>query len=166
MLLVNPVRERVRAIDTSQPLSRVVSLEEIVGSETVQPRFNAALFTFFGILGLALALVGIYSTLSYTVGRRTHELGIRMALGAANRDVLRLILAMGGKLLIIGVAAGLTLSLALVKVVRGGFIQFPQPDVLTLSTVVVVLCVVGLLACFIPARRAARLDATSALRHE
>ena len=166
MLLVNPVRERVRAIDTSQPLSRVVSLEEIVGSETVQPRFNAALFTFFGILGLALALVGIYSTLSYTVGRRTHELGIRMALGAANRDVLRLILAMGGKLLIIGVAAGLTLSLALVKVVRGGFIQFPQPDVLTLSTVVVVLCFIGLLACFIPARRAARLDATSALRHE
>jgi ABC-type antimicrobial peptide transport system permease subunit len=89
-----------------------------------------------------------------------------MALGAASRDVLRLVLAMGGKLLIVGVAAGLALSLALVRFVRGQFIQFPQPDVVTLSAVVLVLCGVGLLACFIPARRAARLDANSALRHE
>jgi predicted permease len=164
MSLVNAVRERVRAIDATQPLSRVVSLEEIVGSETVQPRFNVALFTFFGLLGLALALVGIYSTLSYTVGRRTHEIGIRIVLGAANGDVLRLILAMGGRLVIIGIAAGLALSLALTRWLRGEVIQFPQPDVVTLSAVVVLLCAAALLACFIPARRAARLDPTSALR--
>jgi putative ABC transport system permease protein len=139
-LLVNAVRERVRAIDAAQPLARVVSMEEIVGSETVQPRFNVALFTFFGMVGLSLALVGIYSTLSYTVGRRTHEIGIRIALGAGNGDVLRLILAMGGRLLIIGVAAGVGLSLALLRLVRVKVIQFPQPDILGLSAVVVLLC--------------------------
>jgi putative ABC transport system permease protein len=103
--------------------------------------------------------------LSYTVGR-THEIGIRIALGAPSGDVFRLILAIGGRLVIIGVAAGLGLSLALVRLVRGEFIQFPEPDVVTLSAVIVLLCGAALLACFIPARRAARLDPTSALRHE
>jgi putative ABC transport system permease protein len=166
MLLINAVRQRVRAMDPAQPLAGVVSLEEIVGSETVQPRFNVALFAFFGLLGLALALVGLYSTLSYTVGRRTHEIGIRIALGAPRGDVLSLILGMGGRLVIIGVAAGLVLSLALVKLLRSELLQFPQPDLATLSAVVVLLCGAALLACLIPARRAARLDPTSALRHE
>jgi putative ABC transport system permease protein len=165
MLLVNAVRERVRGIDPAQPL-RLLTLEDIVGSEIVQPRFNATLFTFFGFLGLALALVGIYSTLSYTVGRRTHEIGIRIALGAAHGDVLVLILAMGGRLVLIGLATGLSLSLALVRLLRSEVIKFLQPDLVTLSGVALLLCCAAFLACFIPARRAARLVPMSALRHE
>ena len=104
MLLLNTVRERIRTIDPNQPLSRPITLEDVVGFETVQPRFNMALFTFFGLLGLALAAVGIYSMLSYSVARRTHEIGIRMALGANRNNVLSLMLAMGGKLVLIGLA--------------------------------------------------------------
>jgi putative ABC transport system permease protein len=164
MLLVNAVRERVRRIDSSQPFSRVVSLDDVVGAEIVQPRFNAALFTFFGFLGLALALAGIYSTLSYTVGRRTHEIGLRIALGARRSDVVKLILAMGGRLVVLGLVAGLVLSVALLRVLHSEIIRLPQPDLLTIFAVAVLLCCAAFLACIIPARRAARLAPVTALR--
>lgn len=86
--LVTAVRQRVRSIDKNQPLGKPLTMEEIVGSETVQPGFNVALFTFFGAVGLALAMVGIYSTFSYAVSRKTHEIGIRLALDATRGDVL------------------------------------------------------------------------------
>ncbi len=113
MLLLNAVRERIRGIDKDQPLGHPITLEEVLGAETVQPRFNMALFSFFGFLGLALAAIGIYSTLSYTVARRTHEIGIRMALGAGRGDVLHLMLKMAGGLVLLGLGVGLAGSLAL-----------------------------------------------------
>src|SRR5207253_1720462 len=118
MLLLNAVRQQVQALDKDQPLARPITLEEVLGFETVQPRFNMALFTFFGMLGLALAAAGIYSVLSYTVARRTHEIGVRMALGAERRDVLSLMLLMGGKLVLIGLAAGLLGSFVLARWLR------------------------------------------------
>jgi putative ABC transport system permease protein len=166
MLLLNALRRQLHSIDPAQPLARVSTLDEIVSSEFVQPRFNLALFTFFGALGLALALVGIYSALSYTVGRRTHEIGVRIALGARPGDVVRLIVAMGGRLVFAGLTAGLILSLALIRVVRSEVIRFPQTDPLTFFAVIVLLTVAALLACWLPARRAARLDPMSALRHD
>ena len=165
-LLVNALRERLRGIDKEQPLSRPITLAEVVGFETVQPRFNVALFTFFGLLGLVLAIVGIYSTLAYTVSRRTHEIGVRMALGARRGDVLNLILAMGGRLVLIGLAMGLIVSLALVRILRTSVFQVPATDLTALWGVVVLLCGTALLACFVPARRAANLDPMSALRHD
>jgi putative ABC transport system permease protein len=166
MALLNAVRERIRDIDPNQPLSRPITLEDVVGFETVQPRFNMALFTFFGLLGLALAAAGIYSMLSYNVARRTHEIGIRMALGANSGNVLSLMLAMGGKLVLIGLAIGLAGSLALAKLLRGEVFQVPGTDPVALVAVVALLSTVAVLACLIPARRASRLDPMAALRHE
>jgi len=166
MSLLNAVRERVRAIDKDQPLTQPVTLQEVLGQAAEQPRFNVALFSFFGLLGLALAAVGIYSMLSYTVARRTHEIGIRMALGAGRGDVLRQMLAMGGRLVLIGLGAGLIGSVALVKYLQSEVFQIPGTDPLSLTGVVVVLSAAAMLACLAPARRASKLNPMVALRHD
>ncbi|MEO8028917.1 MAG: ABC transporter permease [Bryobacteraceae bacterium] len=166
MLVLNAVRERIQSVDKDQPLSNPMTMDEVLGFETVQPRFNMALFTFFGFLGLALSAVGIYSMLSYTVAQRTHEIGIRMALGAAKNDVLSLMLGMGGRLVLIGLAVGLTGSLILAKYLRSEVFQISATDPLAVAGVIVLLSAVALLACFVPARRAAKLDPMSALRRE
>jgi putative ABC transport system permease protein len=166
MLLLNAVRQSVRAIDKDQPLTRPITLQEVLGFETVQPRFNMALFSFFGMLGLALAAVGIFSVLSYSVVRRTHEIGVRMALGAERADVLGLMLGMGGKLVLSGLAAGLAGSFGLARFLQSEVFQVPVSDPLSISGVVIVLTAVAFLACLLPARRASRLDPMVALRHE
>jgi predicted permease len=166
MLLLNAVRQEVRAIDKDQPLSRPITLQEALGFETVQPRFNMALFSFFGMLGLALAAVGIFSVLSYSVARRTHEIGVRMALGAERGDVLGLMLSMGGKLVLSGLTAGLVGSFVLARFLRSEVFQVPVTDPLSISGVVILLSAAAFLACLLPARRASRLDPTAALRHE
>src|SRR5207248_5317111 len=110
--LLNPVRALVRAMDAEQPLGRPITLSEILGQEVVQPRFTMALFSAFAALGLALAAAGIYSVLSFHVTRRTHELGVRLALGAPRRHVLGLMLTMGGRLVVLGAVIGVAASLA------------------------------------------------------
>lgn len=166
MLLLNAVRRQVFALDKDQPVSRPITLQELLGQETVQPRFNMALFSFFGLLGLALAAVGIYSVLSYTVARRTHEIGVRMALGAQRGDVLSLMLAMGGRLAVAGLALGLLGSFVLSRLLRSEVFQVPVTDPLSVLAVVTLLTAAALLACFLPARRAAGVDPMVALRHE
>jgi putative ABC transport system permease protein len=166
MAALNAVRERLRAIDKDQPLSRPVTLTEVLGEEAVQPRFNMALFSFFGFLGLALAAIGIYSMLSYTVAQRTHEIGIRMALGAGRGHVLQITLAMAGRLLAIGLAIGIAGGLALDRVLRSEVFEAPATDPLALAGVVCILTLTAFAACAVPARSAARLDPMSALRHE
>jgi len=125
-----------------------------------------SLFAFFGILGLALAAAGIYCVLSYSVARRTHEIGVRVALGAQRRDVIGLMLMMGGRLVSIGLVAGLAGSFVLARYLRSAVFEVPATDPLALGGVVALLSVAALLACYVPAKRAARLDPTSALRHE
>jgi putative ABC transport system permease protein len=166
MLLLNAVRSQVQAVDREQPVARPITLEEVLGYETVQPRFNMALFSFFGMLGLALAAFGIYSVLSYAVARRTHEIGIRMALGADRGDVQALMLYSGGKLVLIGLAAGLAASLALAAYLRSEVFAVPATDPISIAAVVVILSAAAALACYLPARRAARLSPMGALRHE
>jgi putative ABC transport system permease protein len=160
------VRQQVREVDKDQPLSRPISMREVVGFETLQPRFNTAIFTFFGLVGLILAAIGLFSVLSYSVARRTHEIGIRMALGAERNSVLRLMLAMGGRLVAIGLATGLAGSLAVGKLLRSEIFNVPVTDPVAIGGVVAILSVTALLACVLPARRAARLDPMTALRHE
>jgi putative ABC transport system permease protein len=165
-LLLNAVREKLRAIDKDQPLNRPLTLDEILGSEIEQPRFNMAVFVGFGLLGLVLAVIGIYSMLSYNVARRTHEIGVRMALGAASGDVLSLVLISGGRLVLLGLGVGLGASVVLSKVLRSQVFEVPGTDVLAMSAVAVLLSAAALAACVVPARRAAKLDPMIALRRD
>jgi putative ABC transport system permease protein len=131
-----------------------------------QPRFNMALFTFFGGLGLALATIGIFGVLSYTVARRTHEIGVRMALGAERGDVLGLMMAMGGKLVLAGLAVGLAASFLLGRYIHSEVFSVPVTDVMSIAGAVLVMAATTTIACLAPARRAARLEPMTALRRD
>jgi predicted permease len=120
----------------------------------------------FGLLALVLATVGIYGVTAYTTRQRTHEIGIRMSLGASKRDILRLLLEHGLRLTLAGVGLGLAVSFALTRFLGTLLLGVTSTDALTFSSVAILLCAVALLACFIPAHRAIRLDPTVALRHE
>ena len=135
-----------------------------MGQEVVQPRFTMALFGVFAALGLALAAAGIYSVLSFHVTRRTHELGVRRALGAPRRHVFGLLIGMGGRLVAIGLAVGIPAALAATKLLSTQLFGVQSNDPLTYVAVAAVLGLVAVMACFIPARRAARVDPMVALR--
>jgi putative ABC transport system permease protein len=165
-MLLNPVRAQVRAMDAEQPLGRPITMAEIVGQEVVQPRFTMTLFAAFAALGLALAAAGIYSVLSFHVTRRTHELGVRMALGAPRRHILGLMLGMGGRLVGIGLAVGIVASLASTRLLRSQLFGVQAVDPLAYAVVILLLAAVALLACYVPARRAAAVDPMIALRQE
>jgi predicted permease len=166
MALINALRQEVLAIDKEQPLARPFTLEEMVGFQTVQPRFLMALLGAFALLGLALAAAGIYSVISYHVTRRTHEIGIRVALGAERGDVLRMVLGMGARLVAIGLVAGLAASFVLVRLGRAQIFEAASMDAVSSGGVVLVLGAVALAACYVPARRAARMDPMAALRRD
>jgi putative ABC transport system permease protein len=165
-LLLNPVRAQVREMDSDQPLGRPITLSDALGEEVIQPRFTMALFSAFAALGLALAAAGIYSVLSFHVTRRAHELGVRLALGAPRRHVLGLMLAMGGRLVATGLAIGIVASLASMRLLRSQLFGVQPADPLAYAVVSLLLGLVALAACYIPARRAAGVDPMVALRQE
>jgi putative ABC transport system permease protein len=166
MRLLSAVREQVRQIDPEVPVNRPITMEEVIGTQVKQPRFNMALFTFFGGLGLALAAIGIFGVLSYSVARRTHEIGVRMALGAERKHVLGLMMAMGGKLVLMGLGVGLVASFVLGRYLQSQVFSVPVTDPLSIGGAVLLLALAALIACIAPARRAARLEPMSALRHD
>jgi putative ABC transport system permease protein len=166
MQLLNAVREQVAQIDKEIPVNQPITMEEVVGQEVKQPRFNMALFTFFGGLGLALAAIGIFGVLSYSVARRTHEIGVRMALGADRSHVLGLMMMMGGKLVLTGLAVGLAGSLLLGRYLQSEVFSVPVTDPVTIAGAVMLLAATAFVACLAPARRATRLEPMSALRHD
>jgi predicted permease len=165
-LQLNPVRALVRELDADQPLGRPFTLTDALGQDVVQPRFTMALFTAFAGLGLALAALGIYSVLSFHVARRTHELGVRLALGAPRLHVAGLLLMMGGRLVAIGLAVGIPASAAAARLLRSQLFGVQPVDPLAYGAVVALLAAVALSACYIPARRAARLDPMAALHQD
>ena len=164
--LVAPIREAVRALDVEQPIEQPVTLTEAIGGQMVQPRFMMALFALLAALGLALASAGIYSVLSFHVSRRTHEIGIRMALGAPRADVLRRMIGMGAKLVVAGIAVGVPISLAATRLLQSQLFGVGPADPAAYVGVAAILGVVALAACYIPARRAASVDPNTALRHD
>jgi putative ABC transport system permease protein len=166
MSLLNPIRAQLREMDPDQPLGRPTSLQTVLSQEVVQPRFTMVLFMAFAALGLVLAAAGIYSVLSFHVMRRTHELGVRMALGASRRSVLSLMLTMGGRLVLAGLAVGVPISLAATRLLRSQLYGVTPADPLAYLAVALVLTLVALAACYIPARRAAAVDPMLALRQE
>jgi hypothetical protein len=165
-VVASAMREQLKQLDREQPLKNPNTLAEIIAFDTVQPRFTFALFSAFALLGLALAAFGIYSVLSYFVAQRTRELGVRMALGARGVDILSLVLSTGGKLLIIGLAIGAFGGFASNRLLSEQLFGVGPNDPLTYLVVGITLGAIGLAACFIPARRASRLNPIEALRYE
>jgi predicted permease len=166
MAMLNTLRSVVQQMDREVPLSRPITAQEVLGFESVQPRFNMALFSAFAALGLALAAAGIYSVISYDVTQRVHEIGVRLALGANRADVLGMVLRMAGTVVSLGLAIGIGGSIAIVRLVRFQVFEGTAFDPLSVLIVVAVLSSVALIASLLPAYRAAKLDPLIALRHD
>ena len=164
--IVPALRQAVLTIDQNQPISNISTMEKIVSDSIAQPRLNMLLMGLFGALALILATVGIYGLLSYAVTQRTQEMGIRMALGAQVADVLKLVLRQGMTLALIGEAIGLLGAFALTRVMQRLLFGVTPTDVTIFMAVVGVLTTTALLACYLPARRAAKVDPLVALRYE
>jgi putative ABC transport system permease protein len=164
--LTAAIRSEVLKLDKEQPVSDVRTLDQIYSASIAQRRFSALLIGVFAALALALAAVGVYGVLSYAVAQRRHEIGIRMALGATRRDVLRLVIGRGMRLTLIGVAVGLGAAFALTRLMSTLLFEVSPTDPLTFSSIALLLSVVALLACWIPARRATKVDPLIALRCE
>jgi len=164
--LAGAIRKEVLALDKDQPVTNVLTMDEIVSRSVWQQRFYTMLFGIFAVLALVLAAVGIYGVMSYAVTQRTQEIGIRMALGARAIDVLQLIIRNGMTLISIGLVVGLVGAVALTRLLTTLLFGITPTDKLTFLTVSAILFVVALVACYLPARRATKVDPLEALRYE
>ena len=166
MGIAKAVREQVGAVDDDAPVDDMITMDTLISQQVAEPRFQTLLLSAFGGLGLLLALVGVYGLISYAAVQRTHEIGLRMALGAGRGDVLRMILGEGLLLALIGIAIGIAGALALTRFLRSLLFEIKPTDPATYVGVAILLAVVALAACYIPARRAMKVDPMVALRYE
>ena len=164
--LTSEVRSAVASIDKDEPIFNISTMNELRSNSVATRRLTLILLGLFSALALALAAIGIYGVISYSVAQRTHEIGIRMALGAQREDVLRMVLRQGGKIALIGTAIGLAAAFGLTQTMSSLLFSVSASDPLTFAGVAVLLLVVAMLACYIPARRAVRVDPMIALRYE
>jgi putative ABC transport system permease protein len=158
--------DTVRSLDRNLPVSGVVTMEQVIADTLWQQRFNLQLIGIFAALAMALAAIGLYGVMSYSVAQRAREVGLRMALGANRRDVLKLVVGQGMKLALAGVALGLLASVALTRLMEKLLFGVGATDFSTFAVIAVLLTLVALLACLIPARRATKVDPMIALRSE
>ena len=164
--LAPALRQAVAEVDRTVPVAQVQTMEHIVSESVTQPRFNLFLVGLFGGIALLLSAAGIYGVTSYTVTQRTHELGIRLALGAQVSDVLKLVLGQGLSVIVIGLVVGLAASFALLRLMKSLLFGVGENDPLTFAAITLVLFLVALFACYVPARRATKVDPLEALRYE
>jgi putative ABC transport system permease protein len=160
------LRPAVYSVDKDQPIGTIQPLEEILGGTIAKQRFATVLLLVLSLIALVIAAVGIYGVMAYSVLQRRGEFGIRMALGAQRRDVLRLVLAHGGKLVGVGVVIGLVAMLATSRIIGSLLFQTSSHDPLTFGITTILLAAVALAACLFPARRATRVNPIEALRTE
>ena len=160
------MRAQVAALNKDQAVFNVRTMEQIVAQSVAPRRFSMLLLTVFAVAALALASLGIYGLLSYAVAQRSREIGVRIALGAQSSDVPKLVIGQGMKLAFIGVAIGLVASLALTRTMKTLLFGVSATDPLTFAAIALLLTLVALLACFVPARRATKVDPLAALRAE
>jgi putative ABC transport system permease protein len=164
--LISAVRDAIRGVDPDQPVYSVRTMEQRLAGSIAANRFNALLLGLFATVGVILAATGIYGVMSYTVMQRTHEIGIRMALGAQRGSVMTLIIRQGMTVILIGIGIGVIIAAALARLMRGLLYEVKDGDPLTYVFVTVLLSGVALLACYFPARRATRVDPMIAIKHE
>jgi predicted permease len=164
--LVAAVKDVVRRLDKDLPFSQVATMEQLLAKSVGQRRLNMLLLGIFAAVALVLAAVGVYGVISYSVSQRTHEIGIRLALGAEQRDILGMVLAEGTRLTLMGLAAGLVAASGVTSLLRSLLLGVGARDPLTYAAAAVALGVVALAACYIPARRAMKVDPMVALRYE
>ena len=166
MAYVDAIKRQVYAVDGDQPLAWLTTMDRLLYRSVSQRRFNMLLLGSLAALGLVLAATGIYSIISYSVSQRTREIGIRMAIGAKESDVLRMMVLHGMRLAAIGLALGLLGALALTHVLKSLLFGVGATDPTTFALVSALLMVVAFAASYIPARAATRVDPIAALRHE
>ena len=164
--LAPAVRGVIRNLDPQQPVGEISTMESLLSVSVARARFSASLLAVFSIVALVMAAVGIYGVMSYTVLQRTHEIGVRMALGAQRADVLKLVLKKGIVLGVVGVAVGLAASFALTRLIATLLFEVTTTDKSTFAAVAIGLFLITLLACYVPARRATKVDPLKALRYE
>ena len=167
LAMLNTVRREVWAMDSNVTLTEAGTLKDFLKVFSYsEPRFTLVLLAVFAGVGLVLVVIGVYSVIAYTVSRQTHEIGIRMALGAESADVLGMVLRMGTRLLLLGIVAGLLASFGVTRLIASQLWSVSPHDPLTLCAVVAVVAIAGLAACYFPARRAMRVDPMVALRYQ
>jgi putative ABC transport system permease protein len=164
--ITNDVRKAVSSVDPTQALAFVYPLDYFLGREKAYPRFATFLFGVFGVIGLALASIGIFGVVSYSVSRRTREFGIRMALGATPANVLRLVISAMSRVLIVGFLLGTILSIASSRLLAGKLQGIDAANPAVIAIVIVVLAAAALTACTLPAHTATQIHPVEALRHE
>ena len=164
--LISSLREQVKAVDPDQPIYNVRTMHEIRSESVASERLNLTLLSIFAGIALVLAVVGIYGVMSYTVTQRTHEIGIRMAIGAQPRDVFKMVIGQGMFLALIGVGLGLIGAFALTRLMASMLYDIAPTDPVTFAVIALLLITVALLACFIPGRRATKVDPVISLRYE
>jgi len=164
--LIAGVRSKVAGLDRDLPLYNIRTLKQMVAESLARERFGLLLIVTFAGLALMLAGVGVYGVLAYSVTQRTYEIGVRLALGASRRDVLRLVAGQGMKLVSVGVSIGLLAAFTLTRLMTGLLYGVSPTDPLTFIGVAALLAIVALAACYIPARRAAKVDPMAALKCE
>jgi putative ABC transport system permease protein len=159
-------RNVIHTLDPQQPIGEVNTMETLLSTSVARARFSASLLTVFSLVALVMAAVGIYGVMSYSVLLRTHEIGVRMALGAQRSDVLKLVARRGIVLGVVGVVAGLAASFALTRLISTLLFEVTATDTTTFVVVSLGLFFVTVAACYLPARRATRVDPLKALRYE
>lgn len=164
--LIPSVRGELLALDSMLSVSGINPMSEQIGKAISGMRLASSLIGVFGLVALLLASVGLYGVMAWTVSRRTREIGVRMALGAQTRDVLKLVLKQGMALALAGVVIGLIASLALTRLMEGLLFGVTATDPATFAVIALLLAAVALLACYVPARRAMKVEPMIALRHE
>jgi putative ABC transport system permease protein len=164
--IVPAVRQQLLAVDKDQPVTEIKTMEQFLAESVSTRHLNMVVLSFFAAFALILSTIGVYGVISYSVAERTHDIGIRMALGARPADVLRLVVGEGLRLALVGVGIGLVAFFFLARWLEAELFGVKATDPLTLLSVVLLLTGVALLACYVPARRATKVDPIAALRYE
>jgi putative ABC transport system permease protein len=164
--LINSARQQIKNVDPDLPIYNIRTMNEIRSDSIAPERLNLTLMSIFAGIALVLAIVGIYGVMSYSVTQRTHEIGIRMAIGARPGDVFRMVLGQGMKLTLIGVGVGLVGAFALTRLMTSMLFGVAATDKATFASIAVLITLVAFLACYLPGRRATKVEPVISLRYE